>query len=243
MSENTERERLIDRRKMVELVLENPYKFDNATLSAQIIMALKEFDAEVAALSRPVPDDSAAIVERAFEQICREEPLSGIARSDIQKWVDLLGPLFAHGPVVPVTGGVDLEAIEARANKVTRGPWITHMMGNVFVGPGSPGALREIVHTSGDSINDLTADAASRAIAIAEFIAHARTDVPSLVAEVRALRSRLSPPTRETLAEALLAARLNWAGEDDDPGFLGFLADAVLALLSSPETEGESRGN
>lgn len=90
---------------------------------------------------------------------------------------------------------LDLDAIQARADAATPGPW------TVEEGAGAEG-LRdgwweyerracnvetdlEFVTTDGDGMG-----ASSRADA--EFIAHARTDVPALIAEVRRLRDELA---------------------------------------------------
>lgn len=67
----------------------------------------------------------------------------------------------------------DLAAIEQRANAATEGPWVAHPDGLVWADrPGDP--------VSG-----------STEIEDAEFIAAARTDVPSLAAEVKQLRDEL----------------------------------------------------
>ncbi|MHB8406220.1 MAG: hypothetical protein ACYDCJ_12435 [Gammaproteobacteria bacterium] len=64
---------------------------------------------------------------------------------------------------------LDLDAIEARANAATPGPWDTDEY---------DGGLRSTV-TAGPITSDEDYD----------FIAHARTDVPALIAEVRRLRA------------------------------------------------------
>lgn len=67
-----------------------------------------------------------------------------------------------------VTGRLD--AIEARTNAATEGPWVAVMTEQyLWVGP---------------SIADLSTD---RVEGDATFIAHARTDVPALVAALRAV--------------------------------------------------------
>jgi len=79
----------------------------------------------------------------------------------------------------------DLSEIEARCNAATPGPWEVR---NPGCWPGEIGPTG----VSGGSV--ATASCHDNA----EFIAHAREDVPALVAEVRALREIVRP-----LAEAL----------------------------------------
>jgi hypothetical protein len=95
----------------------------------------------------------------------------------------------------------ELDAIEARANAASAGPWTYCGCGKcaqvsmekgpiVMVGIGA----RDVSYTCGEGVDD-----ASRLLN-AEFCAHARQDVPALVAEVRRLRElvqvgpRLSGP-------------------------------------------------
>ena len=67
---------------------------------------------------------------------------------------------------------LDLEAIKARAEAATSGPWEYQGIGEIVA--------RGILLTT-----DLADDAD------AEFIAHARTDVPLLASEIERLRARL----------------------------------------------------
>lgn len=72
---------------------------------------------------------------------------------------------------------VRLEAIAERASRATEGPWArfeTHQADNFVVGP--RGFIRE------DIVSGPTYERSN-----AEFIAHARTDVPTLVAALRAV--------------------------------------------------------
>lgn len=79
---------------------------------------------------------------------------------------------------------IDLEAIEARANAATEGPWIIKK---------SVMAEAEIVGNDGEAVvqADGETGVASFELKDGEFIAHARTDIPALIAEVRRLRERL----------------------------------------------------
>ena len=81
----------------------------------------------------------------------------------------------------------ELDEIEARANAATKGPW--------FVGQAVPG-LESVSRPDRRNIycgdcSDVTSAAANIRIEDAEFIAHARSDVPKLLAEVRRLQEML----------------------------------------------------
>lgn len=82
-------------------------------------------------------------------------------------------------PTVADAEPVNLAAIEARAKAATPGPW------QEFYGSRFDGKQRFYVGQVGPtvSVNDITGDGLPRADA--EFIAHAREDVPALVAEVK----------------------------------------------------------
>ena len=84
----------------------------------------------------------------------------------------------------------ELDAIEARANAASAGPWTYCGCGKcaqvsmekgpiVMVGIGA----RDVSYTCGEGVDD-----ASRLLN-AEFCAHARQDVPALVAEVRRFKA------------------------------------------------------
>lgn len=98
---------------------------------------------------------------------------------------------------------VDLEAIEARANAATPGPWgsgplITGDKGDyvVWYGRDAEGQRRYIGAAGGLWAPVCPPDAEivfQAEIANAAFIAAAREDVPALVAEVRRLRQLLEP--------------------------------------------------
>lgn len=80
---------------------------------------------------------------------------------------------------------IDLDTIEARANAATEGPWSVYstiQAESVVVG--ASGRLTATIATPSIAPDDY-------GFANAEFIAHARTDVPALVAEVRAERAKL----------------------------------------------------
>lgn len=90
-----------------------------------------------------------------------------------------------------------LQEIEARANAATPGPW--------YAGNGHPYVTTErmgfgIVVARALEGNDCT------------FIAHARTDVPVLIAEVRRLTAALATVTTER--DALLAVCERFAGDE-----------------------------
>lgn len=88
---------------------------------------------------------------------------------------------------------IDLDAIEARASAASPGPW---QRGNRIGGPATElddaqvyGPEMTIYDEGGHGWED------------AEFIAHARTDVPALVAEVRRLRKWLALAMTQSLGE------------------------------------------
>ena len=87
-----------------------------------------------------------------------------------------------------------LREIEARAKSATDGPWGAHDFGHA--GNEEPSSI--VVHTGKFDHSDLCAFESETAVAWmprwerqesenAEFIAHARTDVPDLLAEVKRL--------------------------------------------------------
>ncbi len=76
----------------------------------------------------------------------------------------------------------ELITIEARANSATPGPW-RRLVGMI------EGKFNSVCHLALEV--EVTADAKGRPIEDAFFIAHARMDVPKLVAEVRRLREEL----------------------------------------------------
>jgi len=123
----------------------------------------------------------------------------------------------------------DYDAIEARTNAATVGPWLIDAgvdgAGWVFVGNRSDGrdfGLWEIVHSSSDPLRDLTPKAAQREVADAEFIAHARTDVPALIARCRELEAKVAA-VRVEAASALA---------HPDP-YLWQVGHAIEAILDS----------
>lgn len=95
---------------------------------------------------------------------------------------------------------VDLDAIEQRANDATEGPW-SFYAGTLWSGTTADELARaDAIYASGVAYSDEAEDIIERSgqlfygdpkkPADAEFIAHARTDVPALVAAVRAERAR-----------------------------------------------------
>ncbi|WP_338640970.1 hypothetical protein [Burkholderia pyrrocinia] len=78
-----------------------------------------------------------------------------------------------------------LNEIEARCKAATPGPWVSyvegrdHESGSNFIMTGPEWARSEDIELSGATIADQ------------DFIAHARQDIPMLVAEVRRLKEML----------------------------------------------------
>jgi hypothetical protein len=103
----------------------------------------------------------------------------------------------------PAGAGVDLGPIEARCKAASPGPWITCNPESAFknwpIGFFSLGRDEEAkpsnwaISTDHVRASEMTSGGAK---ADAEFIAHARQDIPALIAEVRRLRARspASPP-------------------------------------------------
>lgn len=93
----------------------------------------------------------------------------------------------------------ELAAIEARANAATPGPWNLYMFHGEFMGfsgvPREPIAIYPDVlcyDQDDDCINITQEDA--------QFIAHARQDVPALIAEVRMLNQQVEQPYSDSQA-------------------------------------------
>ncbi len=80
----------------------------------------------------------------------------------------------------------ELEEIRSRSNAATQGPWVSfiegrdHTSGSSFIMRGSGSARGEDLELLGATVSDI------------DFIAHARQDVPTLLAEVARLRELLS---------------------------------------------------
>lgn len=100
-----------------------------------------------------------------------------------------------------MTAADRLAAIEARANAATEGPWDvasdadTYLKPTDVVGPGEPGERFIICEYAGQD---------------AEFIAHARADVPALVAALRAVLDEVAECRRAADANEPIAARGGW---------------------------------
>lgn len=102
---------------------------------------------------------------------------------------------------------LDLEAIKARAEKATPGPWDVE-------GPNWPGP--------DDSLEVFPKELGGVLAYVqpvwddAEFIAHARADIPVLIAEVRRLRARLAITDDMVERAALAMARIDeWPNNED----------------------------
>lgn len=76
----------------------------------------------------------------------------------------------------------DLSAIRARAEAATPGPWKNQLPGRSYVVRAGNKRIAEMMtFTSEERDNDAT------------FIAHARADIPALLAEIERLQSLLAP--------------------------------------------------
>jgi hypothetical protein len=80
----------------------------------------------------------------------------------------------------------ELRAIEARCNAATKGPWQSFIEGRDHV------AGSDFIRTGGldDQCPDIELSGATHADQ--DFIAHARQDVPALIAEIRRLTAQLA---------------------------------------------------
>ena len=119
-------------------------------------------------------------------------------------------------------GGDVLDQIQARADKATAGPWEVdrnHPFSSDIVGIYSSGAKKYVVMVDED---DPTTDAE------ANFIAHAREDIPALLAMVREQRAVI-----ERVRELA----------DSAPSFMGFPDSGTIAVFAIraalTATEGE----
>lgn len=111
---------------------------------------------------------------------------------------------------------LDLEPIKARTEAASEGPWVT----NDYFGEVSTAGYvvaRVSYHDPGAFAGNERQDED------AEFIAHARTDVPRLVEEVERLRAELAGAVSRI--EADLAAReSSWANRSAARGFSQIVA-------------------
>ena len=88
---------------------------------------------------------------------------------------------------------LDLDAIEARANAATEGPWAVW---NPSHGPSHLTIGGQVAWRSTDSATSYDDDETIPHWADGNFMAHARTDVPALVAAVRDLRDEVATANR-----------------------------------------------
>ena len=100
------------------------------------------------------------------------------------------------------TPPLDLDAIQARADAATEGPWYVESSGDHHIVP-------DVARWRGGMANALTFGGDFETAA---FVAAARTDVPALVAEVRRLSAELAA------AEALAALAAEMLGHLDQAG-------------------------
>lgn len=99
---------------------------------------------------------------------------------------------------------LDLDPIQERLDRATAGPWRV-------ISDYIPGVIEvEGPTASNDYVAELSADKADL-----EFITHARTDVPDLIAEIQRLRALLPPDTVVDAAEHQPSAASSDARNDD----------------------------
>lgn len=107
-----------------------------------------------------------------------------------------------HGGTVNQLTDQQLDDIEARANAATEGPWMAD--GHEIYGSGC--GVLDIEQWKAETLRIEDPEGAK---ADAEFIAHAREDVPALVETVRRLRAELTDQRAET------QKLIRWHGEDE----------------------------
>lgn len=125
---------------------------------------------------------------------------------------------------------LNLDAIEARANAATEGPWESLDRGDRLV------AWRQRDDELGIAAFDYVVPEPMDNADDAEFIAHARTDVPALVAEVRRLRDIEAEAYRRAL-DVIEAEREDETVALTDVGLV-LAANAVRVLLNAAVTRG-----
>lgn len=107
------------------------------------------------------------------------------------------------------TEPLDIDAIEARANAATPGPWVE----TPYSRSGAGTDERYTAITGGREVVTTDQFPCSRKPADATFIAHARTDIPALVARVRELEAR---PCLDCRDNENAARNLGWNGLPDE---------------------------
>ena len=122
----------------------------------------------------------------------------------------------------PITDA-DLDLIESRANAAAPGPW--RREGAEIL---NDAALRPNVDEAGDGI--WIYDEGGHAEADAEFIAHARQDVPRLIAEIKRLRS--------TVDAARCGSSTRCSGRSPVPNTIGSSGSETLAKTVPRPTHG-----
>jgi cbb3-type cytochrome oxidase cytochrome c subunit len=115
------------------------------------------------------------------------------------------------------TDNLNLDQIQARADAATSGPWMFD--GTTLWGCDEHGPLR---------VGDTIANDADR-----EFIAHARADVPALVAEVRWLRDLAN----QLADDAAAADQTTWALRHAVTNALGVDYDTRVDSIASRITD------
>lgn len=88
---------------------------------------------------------------------------------------------------------IDLEAIRARAEEATQGPWKVMEQGNTVP---SLQVVNEVLWENPKQIKVCSSISPKRE-ADADFIAHAREDIPALLAEVKRQAEKLAAVTAE----------------------------------------------
>lgn len=118
----------------------------------------------------------------------------------------------------------DLDAIRARLDRATPGPWtVAETEGWIGIHPVCPPHGTDDAAEISGGLDDLTP-------ADADLIAHAPTDLAALVAEIERLRA-----VAEAAAQVVGAYANPWASEDDRLATIDALAPALDALDAGGE--------
>lgn len=124
---------------------------------------------------------NAIAIDPTPEQIAEERAKAGLPSQEGEALPEAKPKGPSPSEVTQPGEGVDLEAIEARANAASPGPWENEKDNRVIrwdeIGPHRGEVILETKHFPASTGRDC------------EFIAHARQDIPALIAEVRRLRS------------------------------------------------------
>jgi len=150
---------------------------------------------------------------------------------------------------------LDLDPIRQREQAATEGPWgwfdgsdYTDVVADYqSTGPGSYQCRQQVARVEADWYFDNPQhedqdedDASEQACADADFIAHARQDVPALLAEIERLRAQLAASRDHVLTEAAAMLRSAPVAAHETDG-VDAAADLLLAARTAPQEQETAR--